>query len=83
VCFGLRPSQRKLLRVLDTGVFRDVGGTHEIRVDVRVLAATNRDLQAMVRQPRNGGQSFRLSRKVAHTVQDERRQGPDPGSPGR
>ena len=37
-------TQVKLLRVLDTSTFRHVGGTTEIRVDVRVLAATNRDL---------------------------------------
>ena len=43
-------TQVKLLRVLDTATFRHVGGTSEIRVDVRVLAATNRDLPAMVRQ---------------------------------
>ena len=43
-------TQTKLLRVLDTSTFRHVGGTSEVRVDVRVLAATNRDLQAMVRQ---------------------------------
>ena len=43
-------TQVKLLRVLDTSTFRHVGGTHEIRVDVRVIAATNRDLAGMVRQ---------------------------------
>jgi len=43
-------TQTKLLRVLDTSVFRHVGGNAEIRVDVRVVAATNRDLPAMVRQ---------------------------------
>jgi DNA-binding NtrC family response regulator len=43
-------TQVKLLRVLDTSTFRHVGGTSEIRVDVRVLAATNRDLTSMVRQ---------------------------------
>ena len=41
-------TQTALLRVLDTSGFRHVGGTKEIRVDVRVLAATNRDLGAMV-----------------------------------
>ena len=43
-------TQVNLLRVLDTSTFRHVGGTHEIRVDVRVIAATNRDLPVMVRQ---------------------------------
>ncbi len=43
-------TQVKLLRVLDTSTFRHVGGTTEIRVDVRVIAATNRDMPAMVRQ---------------------------------
>jgi transcriptional regulator with PAS, ATPase and Fis domain len=43
-------TQTKLLRVLDTSAFRHVGGTSEIRVDVRVIAATNRDVAAMVRQ---------------------------------
>jgi DNA-binding NtrC family response regulator len=36
--------------VLDTSTFRHIGGTNEIRVDVRVVAASNRDLGAMVRQ---------------------------------
>jgi DNA-binding NtrC family response regulator len=43
-------TQVKLLRVLDASTFRHVGGTAEIHVDVRVLAATNRDLPALVRQ---------------------------------
>jgi transcriptional regulator with PAS, ATPase and Fis domain len=43
-------TQVKLLRVLDNSTFRHVGGTAEVRVDVRILAATNRNLQAMVRQ---------------------------------
>ena len=40
--------QVNLLRVLDTGGLRHVGGTTEIHVDVRVLAASNRDLRSMV-----------------------------------
>jgi transcriptional regulator with PAS, ATPase and Fis domain len=43
-------TQTKLLRVLDTSTFRHVGGTAEVHVDVRILAATNRDVTAMVRQ---------------------------------
>ncbi|RMG46865.1 MAG: sigma-54-dependent Fis family transcriptional regulator [Acidobacteria bacterium] len=39
--------QSKLLRVLETQTFMRVGGTSEVKVDVRVLAATNRDLAAM------------------------------------
>jgi len=40
--------QVKLLRVLETGRFFRLGGTREQNVDVRVLAATNKDLQAEI-----------------------------------
>jgi two-component system nitrogen regulation response regulator NtrX len=43
-------SQAKLLRVLQEGEFHRVGGEQSIRVAVRVLSATNRDLAAMVAQ---------------------------------
>ncbi len=41
--------QPKLLRVLQTQSFRRVGGSHEIRVDTRFVAATHRDLESMMR----------------------------------
>jgi len=40
--------QPKFLRVLETGAFRRVGGSRETSVDVRVIAATNRDLEGAV-----------------------------------
>jgi DNA-binding NtrC family response regulator len=42
--------QVKLLRVLQGHTFERVGGTETIEVDFRVLAATNRDLEACVRE---------------------------------
>ncbi len=44
--------QPKLLKVLETKTFRRLGGTREITVDVRLVAATNKELQSEVE---NGG----------------------------
>lgn len=37
--------QSKLLRVIEGGTFRRVGGTNDIKVDVRVISATNKDIK--------------------------------------
>ena len=44
-----RPLQAKLLRFLEDGTFSRVGGTEELRVDVRLIAATNRDIVQAIR----------------------------------
>ena len=45
-------TQVKLLRVLQERKVRSVGGTHEVPIDVRVLAATNRNVEEEVRSGR-------------------------------
>ena len=44
--------QAKLLRVLQDGRIRKVGAVHEKQVDVRVIAATNKDLMQLIRKKR-------------------------------
>ncbi len=46
------PLQAKLLRVLEDGTLRRVGSVKERRVDVRIIAATNRDMEQEVREGR-------------------------------
>ncbi len=68
--------QTKFLRVLEEQVFERVGGTRPIQTDVRVVAATNRDLAQMAR--RGGFREdlyYRLS--VIHTVVPPLRERPD------
>jgi two-component system NtrC family response regulator len=46
------PLQAKLLRFLQNKVIERVGGRHEIPVDVRVVAATNQNLEVLIREQR-------------------------------
>ena len=41
-------AQTRLLRVLQAGEFTTVGGARTIRADVRMIAATNKDLERLV-----------------------------------
>jgi DNA-binding NtrC family response regulator len=43
-----KPLQAKLLRFLEDGSFTRVGGTQELRVNVRLIAATNRDIASAI-----------------------------------
>src|SRR5882724_9702397 len=45
-----RPLQAKLLRFLEDGTFTRVGGNQELKVDVRLLAATNRNIVEAIQQ---------------------------------
>lgn len=42
--------QSKLLRVLEEGTFRKIGGLSEQQIDVRIIAATNKDLSKLVQK---------------------------------
>src|SRR5262249_52726320 len=44
--------QAKLLRVLENGAYRRVGGTQELHADVRLLAATNKPLEEEIKAGR-------------------------------
>ena len=46
------PAQTRLLRVLSEGSFYRVGGRHNISVDVRIITATHRNLESLVRDSR-------------------------------
>ncbi|MBO4318044.1 MAG: sigma 54-interacting transcriptional regulator [Mailhella sp.] len=59
--------QDKLLRVIEYGTFQRVGGGRELHADVRVVAATNKDLPSLVREGRFRADLLdRLSFDVVH-----------------
>ncbi|HHH40348.1 MAG TPA: sigma-54-dependent Fis family transcriptional regulator [Sedimenticola sp.] len=59
--------QAKLLRVLETGTFRRLGGNKDLQANVRIVAATNRDLEQMAH---NGGFRNDLYYRLAGFVID-------------
>jgi transcriptional regulator with PAS, ATPase and Fis domain len=59
--------QVKLLRLLETGAFRRVGGTEPLHTDFRLIAATHRDLMRLVREERfRSDLYFRISAFPVH-----------------
>ncbi|MAQ17923.1 MAG: sigma-54-dependent Fis family transcriptional regulator [Sandaracinus sp.] len=70
-------SQGKLLRFLQEGAFERVGGRETLRADVRVLAATHRDLEADVRAGRFREDLYYRLRVVELEVPSLRERGPD------
>lgn len=69
--------QAKFLRVLEGHPFERVGGQNAIKVDVRVIAATNRDLQAMVSEGKFRQDLFYRLHVVEIVVPPLRKRGKD------
>ena len=60
--------QVKLLRVLDGTPYYRLGGTRKVTVDVRIIAATNQDLEGMVEQGRFRGDLFHRLGQISISV---------------
>ena len=71
--------QAKLLRFLEEKAFRRVGGSRDIKVDVRILAATNRDLRKAVREGRFREDLFYRLRVLPVEIPPLRERGADVG----
>ena len=72
-----RPLQAKLLRFLEDGSFTRVGGTQELRVDVRLIAATNRDIIQAIREDQFREDLFHRLNVVQFRLPPLRERGPD------
>ena len=71
------PLQAKVLRVLDSGTFRRVGGVHDVSVDVRIICATNRDLYQMAQEGRFRQDLYYRVNVVSFTLPPLRERRPD------
>ena len=73
-----RPLQAKLLRFLEDGTFTRVGGTQELRVNVRLIAATNRDIiEAIARRTSSARICFHRLNVVQFRLPPLRERGED------
>ncbi len=59
-------TQSKLLRVLESGIFKRVGGNRNIKVDVRIISSTNKDLPKLISE--NGFRNDLYYRLNAFTI---------------
>lgn len=71
------PLQARILRVLDTCTFRRVGGVKDVRVDVRIICATNRDLYQMVKEGRFRQDLYYRINVISFTLPPLRERRPD------
>ena len=74
-----RPLQAKLLRFLEDGSFTRVGGTQELRVNVRLIAATNRDIVQAIREDNFREDLFHRLNVVQFRLPPLRERGDDVG----
>jgi DNA-binding NtrC family response regulator len=74
-----RPLQAKLLRFLEDGTFHRVGGTQELKVNVRLLAATNRNIVEAIREGQFREDLFHRLNVVQFRLSPLRERGEDVG----